>query len=148
MNNKQNRLIISDKPYSVPIEMRPLWRIGLIVISIYVVSGNKKYLDIKKLNILVWMLIRSERWSEYSSYLNGERVKTPLVSVDTSTYKATEYAIAKKLVKLDEGRLHLTKTGDNLYSLFKENDVMKEEIEFLVYYGKLLTEEKVKGLTG
>tara|TARA_R110002049_G_scaffold309141_1_gene517570 strand:+ start:13183 stop:13446 length:264 start_codon:yes stop_codon:yes gene_type:complete len=63
------RAVISDKAYPVPIEMRPLWRICLIVTSIAVVSGDKKYLDSKKVNILVWMLIRKKRWEEYEKYL-------------------------------------------------------------------------------
>lgn len=39
------KAVISNKAYPIPIELRPLWRIALIVISIGIVSGNKKYLD-------------------------------------------------------------------------------------------------------
>ena len=142
------RVAISDKPYPVPIEMRPLWRICLIVIAIAVVSGEKRYLDIKKINILVWMLIRKTKWNEYESFLTGRSKDIPLVSVDTATYKAVEFAIAKEFVTLDSGRLYLTKNSDNLFSLFKENQIMGDEIEFLSMNGKKLTGKKVKELTG
>lgn len=142
------RATISDKPYPVPIEMRPLWRICLIVIAITVVSGEKRYLDIKKINILVWMLIRKTRWNEYESFLTGRSKDIPLVSVDTATYKAVEFAIAKEFVTLDSGRLYLTKNSDNLFSLFKEIQIMGDEIEFLSMNGKKLTDKKVKELTG
>ena len=56
--NSKVKTIISDKSYPLPIEMRPLWRICLIVVTLAVVSGDKRYLDVKKVNILVWMLIR------------------------------------------------------------------------------------------
>lgn len=93
MNESVNiKPVISDKPYPVPIEMRPLWRICLIVVSIAVVSGEKSYLDIKKVNILVWMLIRRTRWDEYERFLVGQSNDIPLVSVDTATYKAVEFA--------------------------------------------------------
>lgn len=140
--------IISDKPYPVPIEMRPLWRICLIVISIAVVSDEKKYLDIKKVNILVWMLIRRARWNEYERFLLDQSKDIPLVSVDTATYKAVEYSLAKEFVTLDSGRLHMTTKSDELFSLLKQNELMLDEIEFLRTNGKKLTDLKVKELTG
>ena len=144
----KRRAIISDKPYPVPIEMRPLWRISLIIISIAVVSGEKRYLDLKKINILVWMLIRKTRWSEYEDFLTGQSNYIPLVSVDTATYKAVEFAIAKEFVTLDSGRLYMTNNSDDLYSLLIKNEIMGDEIEFLSKNGKKLTDRKVKELTG
>lgn len=140
--------VISDKPYPVPIEMRPLWRICLIAISIAVVSGEKRYLDIKKVNILVWMLIRRARWDEYEKFLIGGSTNIPLVSVDTATYKAVEYSLAKEFVTLDSGRLHMTAKCDELFSLLRVNDIMQDEVSFLTANGKRLTDKKVKELTG
>jgi len=140
--------IISDKPYPVPVEMRPLWRICLIIISIIVVSGNKKCLDQKKVNILVWMLIRKNRWEEYEEYFLGRSQDVPLVSVDTATYKAVEFSIAKNFVKLEDGRLCITTHGEELFSVLVRNNIMGEEIVFLEQVGKKLTDNKVKGLTG
>lgn len=149
MNSERNIIpLISDKPYPVPIEMRPLWRIGLVIISIIRVSGDKKYLDTKKLNILVWMLIRKNRWSEYESYLRELTVDVPLISVDTATYKATELCMAKSLVTLSDGRLHITDKGETVYNAILKSEVMQEELEFLDELGKKLTDAKVKGLTG
>lgn len=142
------RAFISDKAYPVPIEMRPLWRICLIIISIAVISGEKKYLDAKKVNILVWMLIRKRRWDEYENYLLERTYDIPLVSVDTATYKAVEFSIAKGFVILKDGRLHLTENGQKLHELVIENEIMKEEMEFLHEFGKKLTDKKIKGLTG
>lgn len=140
--------IISSKSYPIPIEMRPLWRICLIIISIIIVSGNKKYLDQKKVNILVLMLIRKNKWEEYENYLLGRSHDIPLVSVDTATYKAVEFSIAKNFIRLEEGRLYITTHGEELFSVLLENDIMKEEITFLEQIGKKLTDNKVKGLTG
>lgn len=148
--NKTSKVktVISDKSYPLPIEMRPLWRICLIVISLAVVSGDKRYLDIKKVNILVWMLIRRARWDEYEDFLHGRTKDIPLVSVDTAMYKAVEFAIAKEFVTLDSGRIHMTKNSDDLYKLLIDNQIMKEEIAYLKKNGKKLTDRKVKELTG
>ena len=142
------RAYISDKPYPVPIEMRPLWRICLIVIAIAVVSGDKKYLDAKKVNILVWMLIRRDRWDEYEAFLFDRTNDIPLVSVDTATYKAVEFSIGKDFVLLTKGRLYLTDVGVDLYSILIENQIMTDEIDFLKRSGRKLTDGKVRGLTG
>ena len=140
--------VISDKPYPVPIEMRPLWRICLIVISIFVVSGNKKYLDVKKVNILVWMLIRKMHWDEYERFLTIPKSDIPLVSTDTATFKAIEFALAKEFIKLDSGRLHLTEKSNELFLLLEENQIMADEIEFLNQNGARLTDRKIRELPG
>ena len=139
---------ISNKPYPISIEMRLLWRICLIIISIIVVSGAKKYLDVKKVNILVWILIRKNKWEEYEEYLLGRSPEIPLVSVDTATYKAVQFSIIKEFVKLKSGRLYITEKGEELFSILIENGIMSEEIDFLEQMGKKLTDNKVKGLTG
>ncbi|GLH17321.1 MULTISPECIES: hypothetical protein [Pseudomonas] len=147
-NERQITPIISDKPYPIPIEMRPLWRISLIIISIERVSNEKKYLDSKKLNILIWMLIRKNRWPEYEDYLKDRTLDIPLISVDTATYKAIEICVAKALVTLSDGRVHITDAGQDIYRTILESAVMQEEIDFLDNFGKKLTDAKVKSLTG
>lgn len=139
--------VISNKAYSVPIEMRPLWRIGLLIASIGVLGGEKRYLSVKKANMLVWMLIRQNRWEHYESYLNGRSRDLPLVSTDTATYKAVEIALAKELIHLDSGRLHISNSGLELYNLLIANDIMSNEILFLKNVGKKLSDKKVKAIT-
>ncbi|WP_447893681.1 hypothetical protein [Vreelandella sp. GE22] len=148
--NKCNKVktVISDKSYPLPIEMRPLWRICLIVVSLAVVSGDKRYLDVKKVNILVWILIRRARWDEYEEFLHGRSEDTPLVSVDTAMFKAFELAIAKEILTLEAGRIYMTKNAVNLYVLLIENGIMQAEIAYLKKNGKKLTDHKVKELTG
>ncbi len=94
------------------------------------------------------MLIRKNRWPEYESYLRELTVDVPLISVDTATYKATELCMAKSLVTLSDGRLHITDTGETVYNSILKSEVMQEELEFLDKLGKKLTDAKVKGLTG
>lgn len=149
MNKELNvKPIVSDKPYSVSIEMRPLWRICLILICVSVVSGDKKYLNSKKVNILVWMLIRKNRWQEYEDYLLNRSENIPLVSIDTATFKAVEFSIAKGFLSLENDKIFVTDTGEELFSLLVENNIMDEEVCFLKQLGKKLSDSKVKGLTG
>lgn len=150
MNKERDvKMVVSDKPHPILIEMRPVWRICLILICISIVSGSKKYLNSKKVNILVWMLIRKSKWLEYEEYLLGMlHGSVPLVSVDTATFKAVELSIAKGFVLLKGDRIFITKSGEELCLLLVENDIMGDETAFLKRLGKRLTESKVKGLTG
>jgi hypothetical protein len=140
--------VISNKPYSVPIEMRPLWRICLILISIVSLSGEKRYLSLKKVNMLVWMLIRKKRWSEYEDYLHERVLDIPLVSVDKATFKAVEFALAKDFIFLKDGRLHVTESGLEVYQLLAGNEIMLEELLFLRKVGRKLSDRKVKEISG
>lgn len=148
MKEPKLKTVFSEKNHPIPIEMRPIWRMSLIVIAILKVSGSKKYLDMTKLNILVWMLIRKAHWDEYSDYLSDRTLDLPFISVDTSTYKAVEYSVAKDFVSLKNGRLYVNVLGEELCSLIDVNELFREEVEFLSKYGKKLTDGKVKGLMG
>lgn len=142
------RPIVSDKPYPVPIELRPLWRICLILNCIARVGGDKGYLSIGKVNILVWMLIRKARWDEYEKFLTGRSDDIPFVSADTATYKAVEFAIAKGFVKLDSGRLNITESGFEICRILSKNEIMSAELEFLADFGRKLSDSKIKRITG
>lgn len=142
------RASFTDKPYPVPIELRPLWRIALLVSTIAIVAGNKKYLDLNKANILVWMLIRSRRWREYEDFLCGRTNELPLISVDTATYKAVEFSIAKQFLALQSSRLYLEEYGNELFEVIVRSEILREERAFLQENGRRLTEIKVKALSG
>lgn len=142
------KAVISRKNYSVPIESRPIWRVSLIVSSIISVSGTKKYLDIQKINIWVWMLIRQDNWDLYESFLLKEINEIPLVSVDTANFRAIEFGIAKGFFNLDKGRLYITELGENLFELLVGNEIMVDERLFLEKFRSKLTANKVKQLTG
>lgn len=74
MNNKSIKVTINNKPYPVPVEMRPLWRIGLVVLIVKRMNTLKKTIDLKKLNVMLWMLIRSHSWENFKLFLNTRQL--------------------------------------------------------------------------
>jgi len=147
-NNDKVKIVVSGKSYSVPIETRPIWRVSLIVSTIINVSGVKKYLDVQKVNIWIWMLIRYENWDSYKSFLSNNSSEIPLVSVDTANFRAIEFGIAKGFFRLENGRLYITMVGEGLFKLLEENKIMIDERCFLDDFKSKLTASKVKQLTG
>jgi len=138
----------SSKPYAIPIEMRPLWRICLVVISIAIVQNKEKKLDINKVNILIWMLIRKKSWEEYSKFLLKETTQPPFISIDTMTYKAIEFSVAKEFIGIEGQKIFLTNNGWELFYLLEEHELFVLEREFLASYGKKITVNMVKKITG
>jgi hypothetical protein len=145
---KMVRPVFSNKPFPLPIEMRPLWRISLIVLAVSVVGKEKGYLSFKKVSILVWMLIRHKRWQEYREFLVSRSSDIPFISADKSTYRAIELAAAKDMLRIEGGKLWILKGGLELHALLNENGLMSDEIEFLSSFGGKLTDSKVKRIMG
>ena len=146
--NKQIKAKFNNKLYPIPIEMRPLWRICLIIISIFLVSNNDGMLSLNKLNVFVWMLIRKNKWNAYKNFLINFSDEIPLVSIDTATYKAIEFARAKNYICIENDKISLSSIGKDVYKLIVEIGIMIEEIQFLNDIGAKLTENKVKILAG
>lgn len=140
--------IIDTKAYPLPIEMRPIWRISLIVLAISILGNDKGYLDLKKINILVWMLIRKLRWEEYEAFLDNTSELVPVVSVDTAQYTAVELAISEGFISVADGRLYLEELGNHLYQILTSNDLMTEERGFLIRAGKRVTKTKIDKILG
>jgi hypothetical protein len=51
MNSNNIKVVIDNKPYPLPIEMRPVWRVCLIVIVIAEISGKEKHLELNKVRL-------------------------------------------------------------------------------------------------
>lgn len=143
-----SKVTIDTKGYAIPIEMRPIWRISMIVLVVALLEKNASSLDLRKLNVLIWMLIRKNRWEEYRSYLLGQSNDLPFISVDTSTYKALEFAMAKDFTKIENSKIVLLDKGIRLFDLLRENEILLDEMAFVSEIGKKLTQKKLDELSG
>lgn len=139
---------IDSKGYAVPIEMRPIWRISMIVLVVALLEKNTSSIDLRKLNVLIWMLIRKNRWEEYRNYLLGRSNDLPFISVDTSTYKALEFAMVKEFVVIENSKIVMLDKGIKLFNLLIENDILSDELTFVSEIGKKLTQKKLDELSG
>jgi len=137
----------TNKSLPVLIEMRPAWRISLMLLVIDVVGEDKGYIDYKKLVVLIWMVIRTKHWPEYQKFLSGGE-EIPFISVDTATQKALELAANKSFVKAEDSRVYLLEEGKKIVELILENQLLASESAFLKEYGKKLTSKKVDQIMG
>lgn len=149
MNNKV-KISFRNKPYPLAIEMRPLWRISLIVIISNIMNLKKKPLDIKKLNILLWMTIKHQNRSLFEKFLIDNNAPIPFISSDQANYVAIELAFSKNLLMFDKKNenLLITEKSIQLFQLIEANDLFENEIEFMSNFGFHITKKLVDKIIG
>lgn len=148
MNNKSIKISINNKPYPVPVEMRPLWRIGLVVLIVKRMNLLKKSVDLKKLNVTLWMLIRSHDWKIFQIFLNSNSTNPPFITSDQANYIAIELAFNKELIKFDDEKIITTKNGDIFFNSIIENSIFSKELNFINQNATSLTNVKIDQIMG
>src|SRR5690606_10527919 len=148
MNNKTVKVAINNKPYPVPVEMRPLWRIGLVVLIVKRMNIIKKSLDLKKLNVILWMLIRNHSWENFKIFLKNNDQAPPFVTSDQANYIAIELAFNKDLIKFNEDKISTTKNGDIFFKNIVENSIFTSELQFINDNSSYLTNVKIEQIMG
>lgn len=149
MNNKI-KISFRNKPYPLAIEMRPLWRISLIIIITNIMVKKNKPIDIKKLNILLWMTIKQQSRNIFEKFLIESNAPIPFISSDQANYVAIELSFNKDLLKFDENneKLLITDKSKNLFDLIHKNQLFNKEIDFMDNFGYRITNNSVNKIIG
>lgn len=129
--NEKAKVIFNDGGYPIPIEQRPLWRLGLMCLCIHYLGSNTYGLSLIKLKLATWMLIREQDWSYYHEVLNDLSVKPNFFKDDAYTERTIELGMVKKFFMFEGKNLKLLECGHSLISLSLELDLFQSEIEFL-----------------
>lgn len=148
LQHKTATAIFSDAGYPLPIELRPIWRIGLMCVAINTVGTDGVSLKLTKMRVLLWMLIRPQNWSSYFDSLHSYSNSIVSMSSDKSTDKAVELAMAKGFLQLDSDTLTLGEEGYKLLQLVNDLNLFNSEVEFLLSVKNKVTEKYIKRILG
>ncbi|ELI8020181.1 hypothetical protein ACX1H4_14910 [Yersinia enterocolitica] len=153
MNDNHTReanasIIISDKGYPLPIELRPLWRLGIMCLCIRVLGTDIHGLNINKLRVATWMLNRPQLWGEYYKSLYSKNEKIPSISIDSNTDKAIELGIAKEFFIFNNESIKLIEIGKSLLEICDELGTYTRENEFLLSISSKFTNTYIKRVVG
>lgn len=146
--HKTARAIFSDSGYPLPIELRPIWRIGLMCVAINAIGTDGISLKLTKMRVLLWMLIRPQNWSDYYDSLHSYSNSILSMSSDKSTDKAIELAMAKGFLKLESETLMLGEEGYKLLQLVNDLNLFNSEVDFLLSVKNKVTEKYIKRILG
>ncbi|MDD9320604.1 hypothetical protein M0O54_10815 [Acinetobacter lactucae] len=147
--NKKLKATFRNKPYPLAIEMRPLWRICLVILIIKNMIIKNRATDLKKLNILLWMTIKHQNRQIFERFLLDKNAPIPFISSDQANYVAIELAFNKDFIKLSyDEKIYLTSKSEHLYNLIIENNLFKDEIDFMSNFGYRLTQKNIDKIIG
>lgn len=146
MNSQTTQVVFSDLGFPVPVEQRPLWRLSIICCCISTLGKPESGLNLNKVRVACWMLIRKHLWQQYIDYVCYGNGKKPKVAVDRATDRAIELGLEKDFFSLINGRLVISDNGALLMKISEENTLFTEEKDFLIYIKTKLTDKVIKNI--
>jgi hypothetical protein len=130
-------------------DYRPLYKIGIIVLILKMVSAGGKS-SLNKLHFFIWAL-KSTRNMQFMRIILESNDSSSIVSwgVEPALNKALQFGIAEGLMSMHDDKYLLTEQGIAFAKkIEKDKDVLINEKEFLLFVGKRkVTEGFINDLT-
>lgn len=142
--------VFNGRPESIPGDLRPLWRIGVLLLMLYMASWGKKS-SFGRLHVLNWALRSDEGRDALLGILEGRlNPGTVVVRIEPSLNRAVDFAHGEGLLKKVGGdRVQLTSTGEaEAKRILDQDELFARERRYLEQVGKRLTEALVTDLFG
>lgn len=142
----ESTYLFRDQPVSVPPDLRPIWRMSLLVLLMTRCCRQGKA-TLQKLHVLNWALRTPESRDALLEALDGHAAPdSNLVRYDPALNKTLDFARAENLVlQLDGGRYQITQKGITLAKeLEADSTSFVSERSFLDSVGSRLTEALVE----
>jgi len=142
--------VFNERPECIPGDLRPLWRIGLLLLMLYMASRGKKS-SFGRLHVLNWALRSDEGRVALLGILEGRRLPgTVVVRIEPSLNRAVDFALGELLLrKVGGDRVELTSAGEaEAKRILEQDELFVSEREYLGKVHKRLTERLVSDLFG
>jgi hypothetical protein len=125
------------RPISLPSDLRPLYKIGQILLVLELGSRSSKA-SILKIQFFNWLF-------NYTDTFDINLQDIHVLHLDPSVNRAIEFALGEKLVLIEnKGEIKLADKGSQFLDLIlKDTEMYKREKEILGQLGKKLSESKI-----
>jgi hypothetical protein len=139
--------VFKRRPAPVPGDLRPAWRIALILLVL--LNSRQKKASLRKLHVISWAARSSVNRLTLIRYSKGDVSKEKIIPrVEPSLNRAINLALGEGLVLIDKGK-NLTLAIEGVKSAEEFNgrkDFMVEEKNFLSEIKSFATEGNIDGL--
>lgn len=142
--------VFRERPEAIPGDLRPLWRIGLVLLMLHLSSRGGKS-SFGRLHVLNWAIRSEDGRRALLGILNGNLFPgTVVVRIEPSLNRAVDYAHGERLVERVQGnRIQLTNHGNaEAKGILEHEELYRNERSFLYDVSKRVTESLVKELFG
>ena len=141
------RIIFSQKKISIPTDLRPMYKISLILMMLKINGYSKKlsYLQIQYLN---WVIKHKEKIEKLN--LSNDELPFDNIRLDPFIDIAIEYSIGENLIKLTkQGKLELSVKAEVFINKIIKEKLLKDEYTILKDIGsRKITDEKIRLMIG
>lgn len=143
----EENISFNRKPIAQPIDYRPIWKIGQILLIIRY-GSSVTGCTLLKLHLFSWV---------FQSYKNREKLRNWIDSdfeADMSIWtlsphlsRAVAFAVGERLIKEEKGKYSLTTKGlDYIKSIDDLPEAYTEERKILNRYGRIISDAKIDKL--
>jgi predicted nucleic acid binding AN1-type Zn finger protein len=137
------------EPMALPAELRPMHKIGLILLFLRLNSAASTS-SILKIQFLNWVLKTEDMKAQLINGTDGKEATYLLkvVHLDPAVNRAVQYAIAENLIALQKtGKIKLTDSGINIADkIIINQDLFLNEKEYLKKLGKRVSDVQIKNV--
>lgn len=146
MTEDKAKIKFIRRPTPVIIEHRPIYKIGQVLLILYLSSrGNKSSLT--RLHLFNWALKEKNRQQTLIQSLNHGKLKTSAWGFDPALAIALRFAIAENLVEEEQDSYKISELGSQLSKkIMLDNSLFSDEKSFLVSIKKSITEGMVSSV--
>lgn len=141
------KIIFSQKKISIPTDLRPMYKISLIIMMLKV-NGHSKRLSYLQIQYLNWLVKHIEQVEDLN--LKNDELPFEIIRPDPFLDIAMEYCIGEKLIQLtNQGKLELTTKAEIFINKLIDEKLLKDEYKVLKNIGsRKVTDEKIKMMIG
>lgn len=141
MNDKKMRFI--QRPAPVFVEHRPIYKIGQILLILYLSSRGFKS-SLTRLQLFNWLIKERVRKDKVILSIKKNKLDVYAWGFDPALTIALRYAIAEKLIDEDVDSFKLTNKGVNYcMKIIEDENLFEQEKIFLKAVKKSITEKMV-----
>lgn len=145
MNDKKMKFI--QRPAPVFVEHRPIYKIGQILLILYLSSRGFKS-SLTRLQLFNWLIKERVRKDKVILSIKNNKLDVYAWGFDPALTIALRYAIAEKLIDEDVDSFKLTNKGvEYCMRILEDKTLFEEEKNFLQVVKKSITEKIVDSAT-
>lgn len=145
MNDKKMKFI--QRPAPVFVEHRPIYKIGQILLILYLSSRGFKS-SLTRLQLFNWLIKERVRKDKVILSIKNNKLDVYAWGFDPALTIALRYAIAEKLIDEDVDSFKLTNKGvEYCMRILEDETLFEEEKFFLQVVKKSITEKIVDSAT-
>lgn len=141
------KIIFSQKKISIPTDLRPMYKISLILMMLKI-NGHSKKLSYLQIQYLNWVIKHKEKIEKLN--LSNDELPFDNIRLDPFIDIAIEYSIGEKLIKLTkQGKLELSAKAEVFINKIIKEKLLKDEYGILKDIGsRKITDEKIRLMIG